>query len=149
MGSYWRDALQFASIEYSNLQYYTRQVTRVVSKYSLCNYEPKMLSIIESAIAQYHYLKEQNDIDNLRKTLELQEENLRRVKEEYSQCQRQNFFLLNELSCCKEQINADVSLRQKIRHKLKLILPRPFFSFVIKTKRFLFGPRGIEYRYDE
>ncbi len=139
----------FASIEYSNLQYYTRQVTRVVSKYSLCNYEPKMIFTIERAISQYQYLKEQNDIDNLRKVLEIQEENLRRVTEEYSQCQRQNFFLLNELRCCKEQLNVDSSLRQKIRHKLKSILPRPFFGFIIRAKRFLVGPHGVEYRYDE
>lgn len=140
----------FAAIEHTNLQYYTRQITRTMTKYGLCNYQPKMLADIDQALAQYCGTAENPLIkeDFLQNQEQLGNDIIQR-RDAIAASNSSDQKLAEIVRYYEECVIPETAINRKIRRKMKALLPKWMFGSAIKIKRLIFGPHGIEYKYDE
>lgn len=58
-------------------------------------------------------------------------------------------WLFHRIESLEEEMERKNSVKYLLRLRLKSFLPRSVYGGMIRTKRFLFGPRGVPYSYDD
>lgn len=57
--------------------------------------------------------------------------------------------LRHQVAALEEELVRKDSLKYLLRIRLREFLPRPVYGGIVRTKRALFGPRGVPYTYDD